>query len=123
MSSREAVVFNMGADSIKLGLVSNFNRPGTNMTGILTLSTELAGKRLQLLKGLLPSATAFTLLVNPSNPAHEPEARVAQEAAQSLGVHLDVLRASTASEIETAFDLLEGLKALRLFDGQVSFGV
>ena len=105
------VVFNMGADPIKLGLVSSFNRPGTNMTGILTLSTELAGKRLQLLKELLPSATVFTLLVNPSNPAHEPEARVAQEAAQSLGVHLDVLRASTASEIEIAFDLLEGLKA------------
>jgi putative ABC transport system substrate-binding protein len=92
-------------------LVSSFNRPGTNMTGILTLSTELAGKRLQLLKELLPSATVFTLLVNPGNPAHEPEARVAQEAAQSLGVHLDVLRASTASEIEIAFDLLEGLKA------------
>jgi putative ABC transport system substrate-binding protein len=105
------VVFNMGADPIKLGLVSSLNRPGTNMTGILTLSTELAGKRLQLLKELLPSATIFTLLVNPGNPAHEPEASGAQEAAQSLGVHLDVLRASTASEIEIAFDLLEGLKA------------
>jgi putative tryptophan/tyrosine transport system substrate-binding protein len=105
------VVFNMGADPIKLGLVSSFNRPGTNMTGILTLSTELAGKRLQLLRELLPSATAFTLLVNPNNPAHEPEASVAQEAAQSLGVHLDVLRASTAREIEIAFDLLEGLKS------------
>jgi putative ABC transport system substrate-binding protein len=81
------------------------------MTGILTLSTELAGKRLQLLKELLPSATIFTLLVNPGNPAHEPEASGAQEAAQSLGVHLDVLRASSASEIEIAFDLLEGLKA------------
>ena len=105
------VVFNIGADPIQLGLVSSLNRPGTNMTGVVVLSTELAGKRLQLLKELLPSATVFALLINPTNPAHDAEARVALEAAQLLGVHLDVLRASTASEIEIAFDALMGLKA------------
>jgi ABC-type uncharacterized transport system substrate-binding protein len=105
------VVFNIGADPIQLGLVSSLNRPGTNMTGVVVLSTELAGKRLQLLKELLPSATVFALLINPSNPAHDAEASVALEAAQLLGVHLDVLRASTASEIEIAFDALMGLKA------------
>jgi putative ABC transport system substrate-binding protein len=105
------VVFNIGADPIQLGLVNSLNHPGTNMTGVVVLSSELAGKRLQLLKELLPSATAFALLTNPSNPAHESEARVAQEAAQFLGVHLDVLRASTAIEVEAAFDALAGLKA------------
>jgi putative tryptophan/tyrosine transport system substrate-binding protein len=105
------IVFNVGADPIQLGLVSSLNHPGTNMTGAFVLSTELAGKRLQLLKELLPSATAFALLINPANPAHESEARVAQEAAQFLGVHLDVLRATTASEIEMAFDALTDLKA------------
>jgi len=105
------VVFNIGADPVQLGLVDSLNHPGTNMTGVVVLSTELAGKRLQLLKELLPSATAFALLVNPTNPAHEPEAKIAQEAAQFLGVHLDVLRASTADEIETAFDALQGLQA------------
>ena len=105
------VVFNMGADPIQLGLVSSLNRPGANMTGVVVLSTELAGKRLQLLNELLPSATAFALLINPTNPASESETRVTQEAAQFLGVHLDVLRASTPSEIEIAFDALMGLKA------------
>ena len=105
------VVFNIGADPAQLGLVNSLNHPGTNMTGVVVLSTELAGKRLQLLKELLPSAIAFALLVNPTNPAHESETRVAQEAAQSLGVHLDVLRASTAAEIETAFASLKDLKA------------
>ena len=105
------VVFNIGADPVQLGLVKSLNHPVTNMTGVVVLSSELAGKRLQLLKELLPSATAFALLVNPTNPAHQSEAKVIQEAAQFLGVHLDVLRASTAAEIETAFDALEGLKA------------
>ena len=105
------VVFNIGADPIRLGLVISLNSPGTNMTGVVTLSSELAGKRLQLLKELLPSAAAFALLVNPTNPAHESETRAAQEAAQFLGVRLDVLQASTASEIRIAFDALAGLKA------------
>ncbi len=104
------VVFNVGADPVQLGLVNSLNRPGTNMTGVVVLSTETAGKRLQLLKELLPSATAFALLINPANPAHDAEARVAQEAARFLGVGLDVLRASTTSEIEIAFDALKGLK-------------
>jgi len=105
------VVFNIGADPVQLGLVKSLNHPVTNMTGVVVLSSELAGKRLQLLKELLPLATAFALLVNPTNPAHQSEAKVIQEAAQFLGVHLDVQRASTAAEIEAAFDALEGLKA------------
>ena len=62
------VVFNIGADPVQLGLVKSLNHPVTNMTGVVVLSSELAGKRLQLLKELLPSATAFALLVNPTNP-------------------------------------------------------
>jgi len=105
------VVFNVGADPVQLGLVNSLNHPGTNMTGVVVLSTETSGKRLQLLRELLPSATAFTFLMNPTNPAHEPEARVAQEAAQFLGVRLDILRASSPREIEIAFDALAATKA------------
>jgi putative ABC transport system substrate-binding protein len=115
------VVFNMGADPIQLGLVRSLNRPDTNMTGVVVLSTELAGKRLQLLKELLPSATTFALLINPTNPASEPETRIAQEAARSLGVHLDLLQASTTSEIEIAFQALLGLKASGLVVAVDSF--
>ena len=105
------VVFNMGADPIQFGLVNSLNRPGTNMTGVVILSTDLAGKRLQLLKELLPSATAFALLVNSTNPSSVPEIKNAQEAAQSLGVQLDVLEASTVNEIELAFGALKASSA------------
>ncbi|HSY57003.1 MAG TPA: ABC transporter substrate-binding protein [Bradyrhizobium sp.] len=121
VTSTIPIVFNMGADPIQLGLVSSLNRPGTNLTGVVVLSTDLAGKRLQLLKELLPSATSFALLVNPTNPASVPEASVAQQAAQSLGVHLDVLQASTASELDVAFEALKELRVSGLVVAVDSF--
>jgi putative ABC transport system substrate-binding protein len=65
------VVFQTGGDPIHLGLVASLNRPSTNMTGVVLLSVELTGKRLELLHELLPEINSFGLLTNPANPTSE----------------------------------------------------
>src|SRR4029077_10768475 len=95
------IVFMTGADPVKTGLVDSFSRPGGNLTGIFVLLSMLGPKRLELLRELLPSTSTFALLVNPSNPnvgADETEA-----AANAIGRRLEVLRATTERDLETAF--------------------
>ena len=101
------VVFNIGADPVQSGLVSSLNRPGGNVTGVVILSAELAGKGLDLLHQLVPTAAAVALLVNPTNLATPAETNNWQEAAHSLGLQLNVLPAATATEIDAAFGSLE----------------
>jgi putative tryptophan/tyrosine transport system substrate-binding protein len=62
------IVFTTGGDPVELGLVASLNRPGGNLTGVVSLATELGSKRLELLHELVPSATNMGLLVNPANP-------------------------------------------------------
>ena len=69
------VVFLTGADPVALGLVASLNRPGGNVTGVTTLSVELEPKRLELLYGLVPTATTIGALVNPTNPNAEVRTR------------------------------------------------
>jgi len=97
------IVFLVGADPIKLGLVSNFNHPGGNVTGVSFFANELGAKRLELLTRLIPQGAATTLLVNPSNPASEDEVKSVQAAALRLGRMLQVLHAGSDSEIDKAF--------------------
>jgi putative ABC transport system substrate-binding protein len=98
------IVFGVGVDPIKFGLVTSFNRPEGNLTGITQLNIEMEAKRVQLLHELMPAATSIALLINPSSPAYsEVETETAQSAARSLGVRLLVLNASTESSIEAAF--------------------
>ena len=105
------IVFNTG-DPVLAGLVASLNRPGGNMTGVTTLVAELMGKRLQLLHELVPTVAVGAFLVNPTNPAaSEPETRPMQDAARSLGLQMHALPASTASEIDTAFETLVELRA------------
>jgi putative ABC transport system substrate-binding protein len=105
------IVFNTG-DPVQAGLVASLNRPGGNMTGVATLAGELAGKRIQLLHELVPTAAVVAFLVNPTNPAFsERETRDMQDAARSLGLQMHVLPASTTSEIDTAFETLGELRA------------
>ena len=100
------IVFNVG-DPIEFGLVASLNRPGGNLTGVANLTAELAGKRLDLLHELLPTAAVVAVLVNPTNPANaESETRNLRDAAPSLGLKLHILRASTVSEIDEAFGTL-----------------
>jgi ABC-type uncharacterized transport system substrate-binding protein len=100
------IVFTSGDDAVKAGLVASFNRPGGNVTGISVISGELGGKRLELLREITPSISRIVMLVNPNNPNAEPDIAVVQTAARSVGLQSVVLRASTPSEIDTAFDSL-----------------
>jgi len=98
------IVFVIGADPVKIGLVASLNRPGGNATGISDIGVELAAKRLALLHELLPGATRFAVLVNPDNPLIT-EAFVGelQAAASALGRQIEVVGARTNSDIDAAF--------------------
>jgi len=98
------IVFAVGVDPIKFGLVDSLNRPGGNLTGLTQLNIEMEAKREQLLYELAPSTTTVALLINPSSSAYsEAATESAQSAARVLGIRLLVLNASTPSGIETAF--------------------
>jgi putative ABC transport system substrate-binding protein len=96
------IVFVTGADPVKTGLVDSFSRPGGNLTGVFILVSMLGQKRLELLRELLPSISAFALLVNPSNP-NAVDAPETEAAAKALGRRLEVLTASTERDLEAAF--------------------
>jgi putative ABC transport system substrate-binding protein len=116
------IVFIVGTDPVRLGLVASLNRPGGNITGVADLTAELMGKRLDLLHELVPMATAVALLVNPTNSlATESETSNLQEATRSLDLELHILQASAPSEIETAFETLVGLRAGALVVSADSF--
>ena len=98
------IIFGVGVDPIKFGLVASLNHPGGNLTGVTQLNIEMEAKRVQLLHELVPAATSVALLINPTSPAYsEAATEAAQSAAQILGVRLLVLNASTEEAIEAAF--------------------
>jgi putative ABC transport system substrate-binding protein len=112
------IVFMVGADPVELGLVSSLGRPGGNMTGVGALSVGTVAKRLQLLHELVPAATEIAFLRNPTNPSFSGrETRELQSAAPVLGVHLLLLDASTANEIEATFVKLVAQRADALLLG------
>jgi len=104
------VVFGMGDDPVRLGLVASLNRPGGNVTGITVLSAELGPKRLELLHALVPSASNVAILLNPSSSAMEIISKDLSVAAQTLGLQLAFLNASTDAEIEESFKTLSQRK-------------
>jgi putative tryptophan/tyrosine transport system substrate-binding protein len=97
------IVFAMGEDPVKEGIVASFNRPGGNATGFTSLDNQLAGKRLGLLREVAPKAPIFGLLINPNNPNAEPDTKQAQAAAEALGRSLRVYTATTARDFDAAF--------------------
>jgi putative ABC transport system substrate-binding protein len=97
------VVFSIGGDPVRLGLVASLARPGGNVTGATFLVNTLSAKRLELLHDLLPSAKVMGLLVNPKNPAAPSETSDVQAAARTLGVQLVAQNASNEQEIDAAF--------------------
>jgi putative ABC transport system substrate-binding protein len=98
------IVFaSMGADPVKVGLVSNLHRPGGNVTGSTNFSIELNGKKLEIMHGLVPAAAAIALLINPDGPTANSVVQDTQEAARTLGRRVVVLRASNEREIDTAW--------------------
>jgi len=115
------IVFTVGVDPVQFGLAASLSHPGGNLTGLAVLSADLAAKKLEVLHELLPDAAIVAMLVNPANPIVEPESRATKDAARSLGVHLHILRASTAEEIDTAFTNLVKLQARALIVGDDSY--
>jgi putative ABC transport system substrate-binding protein len=110
------IVFSVGQDPVKLGLVASLSRPGGNATGINSLTQELVAKRLGLLHDLVPKAVRIAVLVNPANlPNAETTLRGIREAAHALGLQIAILNASTSSEIETAFATVAHNRADSLF--------
>jgi putative ABC transport system substrate-binding protein len=97
------IVFVTGTDPVAFGLVGSLNRPGGNVTGVTTLSDEVAPKRLELLHELLPTATVIGLMVNPTNPNSEAQSKDLQAAARALGLQLHVLHASIERDLDAVF--------------------
>ena len=111
------IVFMIGSDPVQLGLVASFNRPGGNLTGFAYLNAEIAPKRLELLHDVISATKSIALLVNPANPSvAAAQAKELQGPADALGVHLTVVGASNAVELEDAFASLvrERVEALQL---------
>jgi putative tryptophan/tyrosine transport system substrate-binding protein len=97
------IVFNVAEDPVKLGLVASLARPGGNLTGANSFIGELAAKRLELLRELLPGVTRVTALVNPTGGLAETALIDIEPAARAMGMQIKVLNASTSGEINAAF--------------------
>jgi ABC-type uncharacterized transport system substrate-binding protein len=97
------IVFSLAEDPVRLGLVASLSRPGGNLTGINFFASELAAKRLELLRELVPGAARVALLVNPAGPGAETALRDVEAAALAVGLRMQVVNASTSREINAAF--------------------
>lgn len=97
------IVFTSGGDPVREGLVASFNRPGGNATGVNLLLTAIEGKRLELLREMVPTAALIAVLLNPANAAVGGQVNDFQAAARSAGQQLHILRASNDGEIDAAF--------------------
>jgi putative tryptophan/tyrosine transport system substrate-binding protein len=118
------IVFAVGDDPVRLGLVASLARPGGNLTGINFFVSELAAKRLGLLRELLPAATRVAVLVNPAEATlTESTLRDVEAAARVIGLQIQVLNASTSREIDTAFATITRERPDALFVGTDPFFV
>jgi len=97
------IVFSIGGDAVKLGLVSSLNRPGGNVTGVTFFVNTLGAKRLELLRELVPSAAHIGFLVNPANPTSESQVADMRAAARERRVDLLVVNAGSEREIDAGF--------------------
>ena len=116
------IVFSVGEDPVRLGLVASLARPGGNVTGVNLLTTEVTAKELRLLHDVVPKAVRIAVLVNPANAATaEPTLRDVQEAAPAIGLEIQILNATTIGEIDAAFASLARERPDALFVGPDGF--
>ena len=111
------IVFQVGDDPVKAGLVASLARPGGNLTGINFLAAEVAAKRLELLRELVPAAARVGVLVNAANPNAEMVLRDVEAAARAMGLQIQVQKAGTIGEIDSAFATFVRERADALFIG------
>lgn len=100
------IVFTIGGDPVRLGIVASLSRPGANLTGVSFLTADLMPKRFELLRELVPRAKLVALLVNPNTPSADEQIRGTQAAARAAGVRLHVARAGTEAGIDAEFAVL-----------------
>ncbi|MFL4980872.1 MAG: ABC transporter substrate-binding protein [Xanthobacteraceae bacterium] len=115
------IVFTGGGDPIKLGLVASLNRPGGNVTGVHVFTVVLGGKRLGLLRELIPTATLIAVLLNPHSPTAETQLRDIQQAAREVGQEIHILHASTDQDLDNCFKAIVQLRAGALLVGADPF--
>ncbi len=108
------VVFHTGGDPVKAGLVASLAKPGSNVTGVMSLNKVLVPKQLELLHELVPKADTIAFLVNPSNGVVGSDTSNMREAAQTKGLRLQILEARNPTEIDTAFTSLAQRRASAL---------
>ena len=115
------VMTNVG-DPVVTGLVANLARPGGNLTGLVTMSPELSGKRLELLKDAFPKTSRVALFWNSSNPEQEPQIKEIKIAAQGLGILLQILEVRGPTDFDKAFSVItkEGTDALLILPDPLS---
>jgi putative ABC transport system substrate-binding protein len=111
------IVFNMGEDPVKEGIVASLSRPGGNVTGYTNFANQLVPKRLELLRELVPGPAEFGFLANQTNPNFEPDTAQVQAAAAAMGLRLRRFTASTDRELEAAFESLVQLRVGALLVG------
>src|SRR5438093_3182830 len=109
------VVFTIGADPVRFGLVASLNRPGGRVTGVSLLTSLIGAKRIDLLRQVAPKISRVGLLMNQSNPNAAAEQADAQDSARKLGLETVILNASNTREIDTAFENLLRAKADAIF--------
>jgi putative tryptophan/tyrosine transport system substrate-binding protein len=109
------VVFVIGADPVKWGLVASLNRPGGNVTGVSFLVDALVAKRLEVLRELIPTGKTIGVLVNPKNPNGESDTNDVQSAATSFGLKIHIVTASGEQDFDAAFASLVEQKVAGLF--------
>jgi putative ABC transport system substrate-binding protein len=116
-STTVPIVFGVGEDPVDMGLITSFARPSGNLTGVSYLSSELAAKRLELLRALVPKIVKVAVLVDPAVPPTETTLREVEVAARAMGLQIQVLNASNSGEINTAFAMLAHERPDALFVG------
>ena len=115
------IVFVTGVDPVTSGLVMSLNRPGRNATGVYIFQQVLEGKRLGLLRELVPSAASIAVLLNPTNANFQTQLRGVQDAARDLGQQVSILSANTEREIDVAFATVAQSGARALLVGSDPF--
>jgi putative tryptophan/tyrosine transport system substrate-binding protein len=115
------IVFGVGDDPVKIGLVPSLSRPGGNMTGMTPLNLELAPKRVELLHELLPAPNLIAVLLNPNNSNLEVQSKELQAAARSLGLQLSILYAGPEADLDAVFATVANLYAAGLVIGADAF--
>ncbi len=115
------IVFFMGGDPVKMGLVQSFSRPGGNITGIAAMTISLVSKRLELIRSLVPHADTVAFVFNPSNPTAEEQVQAVRSAGQSLGQKIIGMSAANETELEALSDAIARDRPKALVVGADSF--